>query len=83
MIHMYKMKISRAVFFILSKLRFFEFLRKQKGKNWSKVRKNLACHTPYLRNHASYDFHLCIYGTNYNIFRNFFSFYQKFEFPGF
>ena len=37
---------------------------------------NSVCHTPYLRNHTSYDFHLCIYsandnndnGTNENVF---------------
>ena len=28
------------------------------GKKWSKMTKNSVCHTPYLRNHKSYDSHL-------------------------
>ena len=40
------------------------------------MRKNSVCHTPYIRNHTSYDFHLCIYGTNDNISRNFFFFFH-------
>ena len=39
------------------------------------MRKNLVCHTPYLRNHTSYDFHLYIYGTNDNISWIFFFFF--------
>ena len=39
----------------------------------SKVTKNSVCHTPYLRNHTSYDFHLCIYSRT-DISRNFFFF---------
>ena len=34
--------------------------------------KNSVCHTPYLRNNTWYDFHLCIYGANDNIFRKIF-----------
>ena len=84
MVHMYKM-ISQVVFFILSKLWFSRLLGEYKGKKWSKVKNNSVSHTPYIRNHTSYDFHLCIYGTNDNISRNFFffSFYQNFDFPGF
>ena len=66
MVHFYKMVISWVVFFILSKFWFSGFLVEEKGKKWSKVRKNPVRHTPYLRNHTSYDFHLCIYGANDN-----------------
>ena len=75
MVHFYKMVISWVVFFILSKFWFSGLLVVEKGKKWSKVRKNPVRHTPYLRNHTSYDFHLCIYGTIDNISRNFFLFH--------
>ena len=71
MVHMYKM-ISQVVFFILSKLWFSRLLGEYKGKKWSKVKNNSVSHTPYIRNHTSYDFHLCIYGTNDNISRIFY-----------
>ena len=83
MVHFHKMIISWVVFFILSKFWFSGLLVEEKSKKWSKVRKNLVRHTPSLRNHTSYDFHLCIYGTIDNISRNFFfSFYQNFDCPG-
>ena len=47
------------------------------------MRKNSVCHTPYIRNHTSYDFHLCIYGTNDNISKILFFILSKFWFSRF
>ena len=63
MVHLSKMMISPGVFFILSKFWFSGLLGEWgrgvwRGKKWSKMRKNYVCRSPYLRNHASYDFHL-------------------------
>ena len=72
MLHLCKLIISPGNFFIFSKFWFFGLLGRWKGKKWSKMTKNSIYCTPYLRNHTTYDCHLCL--LNDNIFRCFFYF---------
>ena len=41
------------------------------------MKKLFACQTLYVRNHTSYDFHLCIYGLNDNTSMDFFFHFSK------
>ena len=72
-----------SCFFHFIKIVILRAVRSVKGQKWSKVRKSSVGHTPYLRNHTSYDFHLCIYGKNDDISRISFPFYQNFDFTCF
>ena len=74
MVHMCKMIISPAAFFMFSKIisagGFFQFYKilffrvvrwgdGKETKKRSKMTKNSVCFTPFLRNHTSYDFIYC------------------------
>ena len=57
MVHMFKVIISLGGFSIFSKFWVFVLLGGKGVKNSPKWQK-IVCHTPYLRKHTSYDFHL-------------------------
>ena len=59
-------------FFHFIKIVIFQVVRGVEGQKMVQSEKNSVCHTPYLRNNTWYDFHLCIYGANDNIFRKIF-----------
>ena len=55
MVYMCKIMIYPGIFSSFSKFWFPGFSGAWKGNKWSKMTKNSACLTPYLRNRASYD----------------------------
>ena len=58
---MCKMMISPGVFFFFHffKILVFWVIREVKGQNMvQNEKKDSVCHTPYLWNHTSYNFHL-------------------------
>ena len=77
--HMCKMIMSVGVFLILSKLLIFLVVTGWKGKKWSKMTYNSVCHAWYLRDHTSYDCHLCYTCVKWYLWAVF-SFFQNFDF---
>ena len=73
MAHLCAMMISPGIFFFFFQNFFSGFLGGQKGKKWSKMKKNSVCCTPYLWNHTSYDCYLWYTFVN-DISRCFFNF---------
>ena len=83
MVHMCQVIISPGFLFSFSIFWFFRLLEEYKCKKWSKMTKSCVRHAPYLRNHTSYDCHLCLTCANDNIssfFCFFFSFFESFDF---
>ena len=84
MVHLWKMMISPCVFFIY----FFFFnlifcFWVVKMQRIVQNDKKFVCRTPYLRNHTSYDCHLCYTSVKWWYLRVvFFSFFQNFDFLG-
>ena len=62
------LELSSSFYQICDFLGCYGNKRAKNGLKWEKI----PCHTPYIRDHTSYDFHLCIYGTNDNISRIFY-----------
>ena len=59
MVHLCKMLIYPSIFFIFSKFWFFGLLGGWKSKKRSKMTKNSVRCSQCLKNHTSYDCHLC------------------------
>ena len=64
------LELSSSFYQICDFLGCYGNKRAKNGLKWEKI----PCHTPHIRDHTSYDFHLCIYGTNDNISNNLFFF---------
>ena len=89
MVHMCKTIISPSILFfiIFSKFWFFRLLGGgrgewggERGKNGPKQQK-IVCHTPYLRNHSSYDCNLWYTFVKWYV-QGFFFFFSTFRFFG-
>ena len=84
-VHLCKMMISLGVLFIFSKFWFFGLLvgdRGVKGQKMIQNEKNSICHTPYLRNHISYDFDLWYFMCKMIISPGFIFIFSKIWFSG-